>query len=120
MNENGTHTESLECSQFPEAVRLLWEGTRKAVDAGIDTDDLVVLCNIMVRLADHRLLFLGQFAPSRGCEEAAGLLQHYRKMASELLQWAAAPTPEPDWADIEERLQSVGAASLEFQGHPKE
>ena len=121
MPENGTRLEYAKCSQFPEALRLLWEGTHKAADAGIDTDDLVSLCDIIVRLADHRLLRLtAQYAPSTEGVEAADQVRHYRKMASDLLQWATAPMPEPDWAAVAESLKSVGAAPLELQDQPGE
>jgi hypothetical protein len=121
MPDKAPHAEFADISQFPEAVRLLWEGTRKAVDAGIDTDDLAALCDIVVRMAEHRLLLLGaECAPSAEREQAADQLRHYRKLASDLYQWATAPVPEPDWAGAAEKLRSVGAAPLELQGHPEE
>jgi hypothetical protein len=108
MQENGTQPELAERIRFPEAVRLLWEGTRKAIDGGIDTKDLISLCDITVRLADHRLLFLQaeKGVPSAESQEAVNQLRHYRKLASDLLQWASRPMPEPDWAVIAEQMAS--------------
>lgn len=100
-------------------MRLLWEGTRKALDGGIDTEDLVSLCSVIVRLADHRLLILESCEPLSETQEAADQLQHYRKMASDLLQWATKPAPEPDWARLSEKLKSVGAAPLELEDQPR-
>lgn len=115
MQEKETHQESFERFHSPEAVRLLWEGTRKAIDGGVDHDDLVSLCDIIVRLADRRLLIIqakGDLSAAQS-EAAAEQFRHYRKMASELLQWAKQPAPEPDWAAIAEHLKAVGAAPLE-------
>jgi hypothetical protein len=114
MQENGTKTEYAERFRFPEAVRLLWDGTRRAIDGGIDTKDLVSLCDIIVRLADHRLLFTQAECDSPAAEshEVANQLRHYRKLASDLLQWASRPMPEPDWAVIAERMTSVEPAPL--------
>jgi hypothetical protein len=115
MQEKETHQEIFERFQSPEAVRLLWEGTRKALDGGLDHDDLISLCDIIVRLADRRLLIIqAKDGPSAAESKAASeQFRHYRKMASELLQWAKKPAPEPDWAAIAENLKSVGAAPLE-------
>jgi hypothetical protein len=115
MQENETDQEMFERFQSPGTVRLLWEGTRKALDGGIDHDDLVSLCDIIVRLADRRLLMIqAKGGPSAAESKAAAeQLRHYHKMASELLQWAKKPAPEPDWAAIAENLKSVGAAPLE-------
>jgi hypothetical protein len=109
MQENGTKSELAERFRFPEAVRLLWEGTRKAIDGGIDTKDLVSLCDIIVRLADHRLLFVQAEcgAPATESQETANQLRHYRKLASDLLQWASRPMPEPDWAVIDMRASLI-------------
>jgi len=114
MQENGTKPEHAERFRFPEAVSLLWEGTRKAIDGGIDTKDLVSLCDIIVRLADHRLLFTQVECGSSTAEsqDVANQLRQYRKLASELLQWASRPMPEPDWAVIAERTRSVESAPL--------
>lgn len=116
MQENGTQSELAERFRFPESVRLLWEGTRKAIDGGIDTKDLVSLCDIIVRLADHRLLFLeaGCGSPEAETMQAANQLRHYRKLASDLLQWATRPMPEPDWAVVAERMASAEAVSPEL------
>lgn len=122
MQENGTKSEFAECFRYPEAVRLLWEGTRKALDGGVDHKDLVSLCDIIVRLADHRLLFLQAKGDCSSADsgEAAEQLRQYRKLASDLLQWAAQPVPEPNWASIAEKLASVGASPLEWEGQSKE
>ncbi|MHB1424880.1 MAG: hypothetical protein ACYC3I_17045 [Gemmataceae bacterium] len=102
-------------------MRSLWEGTRKALERGIDHDDLVSLCNIIIRLADHRLLFIQVKGDPASAEnkEAAEQLRLYRKLASDLLQWATKPVPEPDWAAIAENLKSVGAAPLEVSDQPR-
>jgi hypothetical protein len=117
MQESGTKPELAERFRFPEAVRLLWEGTRKAIDGGIDTKDLVSLCDIIVRLADHRLLLIqsGCNLPAAESQETVNQLRHYRKLASDLLQWASRPMPEPDWAVIAERMASVGPGPLRPQ-----
>ncbi len=88
MQENGPQREPSERFPSPEAVRLLWEGTRKALDGGIDTKDLVSLCDIIVRLADHRLLLLKVKCdpPSTESQEAIEQLQYYRKLASDVFQ----------------------------------
>lgn len=119
MSENERHQAFPKRFRSPESVRLLWEGTRKALDGGIDTEDLVSLCRVIVRLADDRLLILESCAPSAESQEAADQLQHYRKLASDLLQWATKPAPEPDWASISEKLKSVGAAPLELEDQPR-
>jgi hypothetical protein len=122
MQENATKPDLAEHFRFPEAVHLLWEGTRKAIDGGIDTKDLVALCDIIVRLADHRLLFLQAEcgSPAAESQEAANQLRHYRKLASDLLQWASRPMPEPDWAVIAERMASVESGPLEVPNQPGE
>ena len=114
MQDNEIRPESAERFRSPEAVRLLWEGTRKAIDGGIDTKDLVSLCDIIVRLADHRLLFTQADcgSPAAESQEVANQIRHYRKLASDLLQWASRPMPEPDWAAIAERTTSVESAPL--------
>jgi hypothetical protein len=107
MQENGTQPQFAECSQFPEAVRLLWEGTQKALDEwGTDRSDLVSLCDIIVRLADHRLQVVASCGSPPGSEQVAEQLRHYRRLASDLLQWAAKPPPEPDWAKVADKLPS--------------
>jgi len=98
---------------------MLWEGTRRAIDEGIDTEDLAALCSIVVRLAEYRLLIGVSWPRSAESEQAAEQLRWYRKMASDLLQWANTPTHEPDWAAIAERLKSAGAAPLEIQDQPR-
>jgi hypothetical protein len=76
------------------------------------------LCGIIVRLADHRLL-RESYNPRGESGEAAEQLRKYRRLASELLQWASAAAPEPDWARIAQRLESVGATPLETQVQPR-
>ncbi len=119
MSENENHQGFPKRFRSPESVRLLWEGTRKALDGGIDTEDLVSLCRVIVRLADDRLLILQSCAPSAESQEVAEQLQHYRKLASDLLQWATKPAPEPDWASLSEKLKSVGDAPLDLEDQPR-
>lgn len=114
MQEKGANWELAEHLQSSEAVRHLWEGTRKALNGGIDTKDLVSLCDIIVRLADHRLLIIRATSSAAETEEAAKQIQHYRDLAADVLQRASKPAPEPDWAAVAESLASVGAAPLEF------
>ena len=118
MSENFSPQKSLDWCCSADAVRQLWVGTRKAMEEGIDTEDLIALCGIIVRLADHRLL-RESCNPTGESDEAAEQLRKYRKLASDLLQWASAAAPEPDWAGIAQRLESVGAAPLETQVQPR-
>jgi hypothetical protein len=108
MQENGTNWEPSEHFQSSEAVRHLWEGTRKALDGGIDTKDLVSLCDIIVRLADHRLLIIQAAPRSTEAEEAVKQIRHYRELAAEVLRQASKPAPEPDWAAVAASLASAG------------
>jgi hypothetical protein len=119
MKDNGTHRESLKCARSLDTVRLLWEATRRVIAEGIDTEDLVALCGLVVRLAEHRLLDGASCPPSAESEQAAEQLRSYRNMASDLLQWANTPAHEPDWAGLAERLKSAGAAPLEIQDQPR-
>ena len=114
MQEKEANWDPSEHFQSSEAVRLLWEGTRKALDGGMDTKDLVSLCDIIVRLADHRLLIIQTASHSVETEEAAKQIRHYRDLAAEVFQRASKPAPEPDWAAVAESLESAGAAPLEF------
>ena len=118
MPESVSPANSLDSCRSVEAVRLLWEGTRKAIDDGIDTDALVALCEVIVRLADHRLL---RESNSSSCEseKAAEQLRHYRRLASDLLQWASAQAPEPDWERLAQRLETIGAAPLQTSVQPR-
>jgi hypothetical protein len=121
MPRNGNDQELTECFQFPEAVRLLWEGTHKAVEEwGIDRNDLASLCDIIVRLADHRLMVIECSGSPPGSEKVAERVRHYRDLAADLLQRAAAPLPEPDWGEVDQKLRSAGAAPLESPTVPKE
>lgn len=114
MQETGANWEPAEHLQSSDAVRLLWEGTRKALDGGMDTKDLASLCDIIVRLADHRLLIIRAASSSAETEEAAKQIQYYRELAADVLQRASRPAPEPDWAAVAESLASAGAAPLEL------
>src|SRR5947209_19704747 len=89
-------------ADFPEALRLLWEGTWKAAEWGIDRADLVSLCDIIVRLADHRLMFIEAKGSPPGSEHIADLVRHYHKLAADLHRWAVTPPPEPDWGKVAE------------------
>lgn len=114
MQEKGDNWGPAEHLHSADALRHLWEGTRKALDGGIDTKDLVSLCDIIVRLADHRLLIISVATSTAETEEAAKQIRQYRDLAAEVLQRASKPAPEPDWAAVAESLASVGAAPLEF------
>jgi hypothetical protein len=119
MPSNRPHAELAECFRFPEAVRLLWEGTRKAVEEwGIDRADLVSLCEVIVRLADHRLMVIEACGNPPGSEHIADQVRHYHQLASDLHRWAATPPPEPDWGEVAEKLQSAGTG-LDYPAHPE-
>lgn len=120
MQESEIQTVFAECFRFPEAVRLLWEGAQKTLaEWGMDPEDLASLCGIIVRLADHRLLLIDKCGSPPGSEKVANQVRHYREQASKLLQWAAAPAPDPDWASIAERLKSNGAAIFESRNQTR-
>jgi len=119
MQENGIQRESSRCARSLDSVRLLWEGTQKALAEGLDTEDLVTLCGIVVRLAEHGLLVGASASASSECEQDAEQLRSYRNKASNLLRWVSTPAGEPDWAGIAERLKSAGAAPLEIQDQPR-
>src|SRR5262245_17317093 len=93
--ENAISQKPLDSSHSVEPVRLLWEGTRQAIEHGIDTEDLIALCGIIMHLADHRLL-RHSCTSSGESDEGDEQLRQYRKLASDLLQWASTPAPEPD------------------------
>jgi hypothetical protein len=121
MPANGTQPQVAECSHFPEAVRLLWEATQKAVEEwGTDRSDLVSLCDIIVRLAEHRLLVIASCGSPPASEQIAEQVRHYRQLASDLRQWAAKPPPEPDWAKVADKLLSADAAPLDITPSVKE
>ena len=116
MPKNGMQTDTPECSQVhsAEAIRLIWEGTQKALDeSGMDRGDVVSLCDIIVRLADHSVLSIEAKASRPESSQVVGQIRHYRELASHLLQWASAPVPEPDWSKVSEKLRSAGAAAVE-------
>lgn len=104
-----------ESSLFAESVGLLWEGTKRVTYGGIDTDDLAVLCSIVVRVAEHRLLRLQSSVKSSESARAIEQLQNYRESALKLISSMNRRLTEPDWDAIAERLASVGATPLDFQ-----
>jgi hypothetical protein len=100
---------------------LLWEATEKALgEAGMDRNDLASLCSIIVRLSDHRLLLIQAKYSSGEFEQAAKQVQHYRQLAWDRLQWASKSLPEPDWAEIDKRIQTTAVPALDFPVHSKE
>jgi hypothetical protein len=121
MPRNEAHPELAECFQLPEALRLLWEGMQKALEEwGLDRSDLASLCDVVVRLADHRLLVIQAKGSPPGSETIADQVRHYRKLASDLYRWAVASPPEPDWGQVAEKLRSVGADPLDTPALSKE
>ncbi len=121
MPHHGDRQEFPESFQFPEAIRLLWEGTRKAVEEwGMDRSDLAALCDIVVRLADHRLMLIEACCSPPGSEKIAEQVRNYRELASHLLRSASASPTEPDWGGVAEKLRSVGAAPLDIPSLTKE
>jgi hypothetical protein len=120
MQQKGTPPDVSMRPQLYDGVRLLWEGTRKTLDDGIDPKDLVSLCDIIVRVADHRLLIIKATCGAEEGEEAAKQIRHYRDLAAEVLREASKPAPEPDWAAVAESLTAAGAAPLEFPGQSRQ
>ncbi|MGH7169140.1 MAG: hypothetical protein ACRELG_02540 [Gemmataceae bacterium] len=114
MAEDEIQPEVSEASHFAESLRLLWVGTQQVVYGGIDTDDLAMLCSIVARQADHRLLRLQSGDSSTDSAKAIEQLRDYRESALKLLSVLKAPMPEPDWSAVAESLASVGASPLEF------
>src|SRR5262245_23585903 len=97
-----------------EAVRLLWEGTQRALDElGMDRSDLASLCDIIVRLANHSALVIEAKLSHPESHPIVEQIRHYRELASDLLRWASMPAPEPNWRQVSEKLRSVGAPTLE-------
>jgi hypothetical protein len=86
----------------------------------MDRRDLVSLCDIIVRLADHRLLVIASSGSPPGSEQVAERVRHYRQLASEMLQRASRLPSEPDWAKVADKLHSAGLAPLDLTAHPKE
>jgi hypothetical protein len=108
------------CFQFPEAVRLLWEGTQKAVaEWGIDRRDLVSLCDVIVHLADHRLMVIEACGSPTGSEQVVDQVHYYRKLAFDLLRWAAEAPPDPAWNEVAQKLNEEVSAPLDLRAHPK-
>ncbi len=121
MPKNGAQPEFAESTQFPEAVRLLWEGTQKALEEwGLDRSDLASLCEVIIRLAEHRLALIQECGSPPAAEQVAEQLRHYRGLASELHRRAAATPPEPDWEEVAEKVRSAGAVRLDTLGRSKE
>jgi hypothetical protein len=116
MQDDGVNQELSDSFDSPDAVRLLWEGTRKALNGGIDTKDLAALCDIIVRLADHRLLIMQVKCDPHLAETEAAVkqLRCYRDLAASVLQKASKQAPEPDWTAVAKSLESAGAAPLEL------
>lgn len=112
MSENATPQESQHAPSL-EAVRLLWEGTRKALERGLDHADLTALCDIISRLADHRLARMEAGLES---DRDAEQLRRCRDESRQMFQWATKPVPEPDWNAVNERLKAEGLAPLELEG----
>lgn len=117
MAKDEIHPEHGEAVYFAESIRLLWEGTRNVVYGGIDTKDLASLCDIIIRLADDRLLYIQVKCDpnSAEIEEAAKQIRQYREQAAEIHRRTSKPAPEPDWAAITASLSSDGAAPLELR-----
>ena len=100
---------------------MLWDGAWKAAEeSGIDRSDLASLCDIIVRLADHRLLVIEVNDSPAGSEQIAAEVRRYRDLAADLHRTASAPPPEPDWREVAAKLHSVGAAPLDIPALPKE
>jgi hypothetical protein len=115
MADEVIHPEADESLYLAESVGLLWEGTRRVIYGGIDTDHLIALCTIVARLSERRLSRLKSGPCSPECDKAIQQLSNCHQSALELLAWAKAPTPEPDWSAIGEKLASIGAAPLDFR-----
>jgi hypothetical protein len=82
------------------AVRLLWEATEQALrEGGMDTADVASLCDLVVRLADHRLLVAAR-RPGGPRDGEVAELESCRKQAAELLQFASAPRPDQDYEKL--------------------
>ena len=86
----------------------------------LSMDTLAALCDIVVRLADHRLMLIEVCCSPPGSEKVAEQVRHYRQLASDLLRSAAASPPEPDWGAVAEKLRSVGPTPLDFPTLPGE
>jgi hypothetical protein len=115
MANEAIHPEGSDAHYFAESVGLLWEGTRRVMYGGIETDDLVALCSIVARVSERRLSRLQSGPHSPESDKAIEELRSCHRAALELLAWAKTPTPEPDWSSVAEKLASVGAAPLDFQ-----
>jgi hypothetical protein len=118
MPENGALPE---CCEFPESVRLLWEATQKALEeSGLDRQDLALLCDVIVRLADHRLLLIEAKGSPPGSESVAAKVQDYWRLALTLRERELRSPYEPAWSSVQERLREAGAKPLDLPALPKE
>lgn len=115
MANEAIHPETADALHFAQSVGLLWEGTRQVIYGGIDTDHVIALCSIVVRVSERRLLRLKSGPRSPETDKAIEELCSYHRSALELLEWAKKPTPEPDWSTAQEKLSSIGAAPLDLQ-----
>jgi hypothetical protein len=113
MANEAIHPEADESLYLAESVSLLWEGIRRVIYGGIDTDHLIALCTIAARLCERRLSRLQSGPRSPECDKAIQQLCSCHQSALELLAWAKTPTPEPDWSAVGEKLASIGAAPLD-------
>jgi hypothetical protein len=113
MANEAIHPEADESLYLAESVGLLWEGTRRVIYGGIDTEHLIALCNIVVRLSERRLSRMQSGPRSPECDKAIHQLRNCHQSALELLAWAKKPTPELDWSAVGEKLASIGAAPLD-------
>jgi hypothetical protein len=83
----------------------------------MDSEDVASLCDIIVRLADHRLLILASCKVAPESQQVAERLQSYRQLAADWLQRATRRPAEPDWNEVAARLQAAGADPLEHQAN---
>ncbi len=114
MADEAIHPEGSDALYFAQSVGLLWEGTRRVIYGGIETDHLIALCSVVAQVCERRLARLQSGPHSAESDKAIEELRNYHRAALELLAWAKTPTPEPEWSAVAEKLASVGAAPLDF------
>lgn len=114
MANEAIHPEASDALYFAESVGLLWEGIRRVVYGGIETDHLIALCSVVAQVCERRIARLQSGPQSTESDKAIQELHGYHRSALELLAWSKTPTPEPDWSAVAEKLASVGAAPLDF------